>query len=74
MRFARHSKSSQRAEENAAYDSAVQNLEAIKTRWDNAQFLEADEGTFCGRKPYRFSDEAAVMDAPRLLLKLQRAR
>ena len=45
-----------------AYDSAVQNLEVIKARWDNA-LSEADEALSAAENRTDFSDEAAVMDA-----------
>ena len=53
---------SEAEEGTPAYDSAVQNLEAIKTRWDNA-LSEADEALSAAENRTDFSDEAAVMDA-----------
>ena len=53
---------SEAEEGTPAYDSAVQNLEVIKARWDNA-LSEADEALSAAENRTDFSDEAAVMDA-----------
>lgn len=63
---------SEAEEGTPAYDSAVQNLEAIKTRWDNA-LSEADEALSAAENRTDFSDEAAVMDAQAAIEAAERA-